>query len=126
MEARQLQLRAGRASRRGGNKPGPARDYSLKTAMTRNANGSGSPNLTTASSSLRGRKSHGRGAPQKGIALTGFSSFARENQPPRQNWGKFKAHKWGGFTGRLKHCESRPPNYASLRCRPGKGTDARP
>jgi len=34
--------------------------------------------------------------------LTGLSSFARENQPPRQNWGKFKAHKWGGFTGRLK------------------------
>jgi transposase len=29
---RQLELRAGRASRRGGNKPGPARDYSLKTA----------------------------------------------------------------------------------------------
>ena len=21
---------------------------------------------------------------------------------PRQNWGKFKAHKWGGFTGRLE------------------------
>ena len=20
---------------------------------------------------------------------------------PRQNWGKFEAHKWGGFTGRL-------------------------
>ena len=28
---RELELRAGRASRRGGNKPGPARDYSLKT-----------------------------------------------------------------------------------------------
>jgi hypothetical protein len=27
----ELELRAGRASRRGGNKPGPARDYSLKT-----------------------------------------------------------------------------------------------
>ena len=35
------------------------------------------------------------------FALTGFSSFARENQPPRQNWGKFKAHNWGRFTGRL-------------------------
>ena len=23
-------------------------------------------------------------------------------EPPRQNWGKFKAHKWGGFTGRLE------------------------
>ena len=22
---------------------------------------------------------------------------------PRQNWGKFEAHKWGGFTGRLEH-----------------------
>ena len=21
---------------------------------------------------------------------------------PRQNWGKFEAHKWGGFTGRLE------------------------
>ena len=21
-------------------------------------------------------------------------------QPPRQNWGKFEAHKWGGFTAR--------------------------
>ena len=28
---RELELRAGRASRRGGNKPGPATDYSLKT-----------------------------------------------------------------------------------------------
>jgi transposase len=28
---RELELRAGRGSRRGGNKPGPARDYSLKT-----------------------------------------------------------------------------------------------
>jgi hypothetical protein len=28
---RELELRPGRASRRGGNKPGPARDYSLKT-----------------------------------------------------------------------------------------------
>ena len=64
---RQLELRAGRASRHGGNKPGPARDYSLKTALTRNPNGSGSPNLTTAASSLRGRKSHRRGVrvPQK-------------------------------------------------------------
>ena len=24
-----------------------------------------------------------------------------EHRTPRQNWGKFKAHKWGGFTGRL-------------------------
>ena len=21
-------------------------------------------------------------------------------EPPRQNWGKFEAHKWGGFTAR--------------------------
>jgi hypothetical protein len=34
--------------------------------------------------------------------LLGFSGFVRENQPSRQNWGKIKAHKWGGFTGRLK------------------------
>jgi transposase len=32
---RQLELRAGRTSRRGGNKPGPARDYSIKTARDR-------------------------------------------------------------------------------------------
>jgi hypothetical protein len=25
-----------------------------------------------------------------------------EDRTPRQNWGKFKAHKWGGFTGRLE------------------------
>jgi hypothetical protein len=24
-----------------------------------------------------------------------------EHRTPRQNGGKFKAHKWGGFTGRL-------------------------
>ena len=28
---------------------------------------------------------------------------------PRQNWGKFEAHKWGGFTGRLE-----PPAIFSL------------
>ena len=25
-----------------------------------------------------------------------------EDWASRQNWGKFKAHKWGGFTGRLE------------------------
>ena len=26
-------------------------------------------------------------------------------QPPRQNWGKFEAHKWGGFTARSHPAE---------------------
>src|SRR4029079_17874380 len=26
-----------------------------------------------------------------------------------QNWGKFKAHKWGGFTSRLEAAEARVP-----------------
>ena len=32
---------------------------------------------------------------------TRLSDFVPEDRTPRQNWGKFKAHKWGGFTGRL-------------------------
>jgi hypothetical protein len=27
---------------------------------------------------------------------------------PRQNWGKFEAHKWGGFTGRLEQARIDP------------------
>jgi hypothetical protein len=42
-----------------------------------------SPNLTTVSlPPAKGRRA------SAGIALTGFSGFARENQLPRQNWGK--------------------------------------
>jgi hypothetical protein len=33
------------------------------------------------------------------------TSFPRT---PRQNWGKFKAHKWGGFTGRSEPLQRRP------------------
>ena len=55
-----------------------------------------SPNLTTVSLPPAKGRSIGRNR------VDWVSSFARENQPPRQNWGKFKAHKWGGFAGRLK------------------------
>ena len=54
-----------------------------------------SPNLTTVPSLPP------RGEASAGIAPTGLSDFAPEDRTPRQNWGKFKAHKWGGFTGRL-------------------------
>ena len=36
----------------------------------------------------------------KAVRYTRLSDFAPEDRTPRQNWGKFKAHKWGGFTGR--------------------------
>jgi hypothetical protein len=33
---------------------------------------------------------------------TGLSGVAPKGLPPRQNWGKFEAPKWGGFTARLE------------------------
>ena len=43
--------------------------------------------------------------PAKGEALAAMVSAhlagnVLAGQPPRQNWGKFEAHKWGGFTAR--------------------------
>jgi hypothetical protein len=39
MKQRQMQLEAGANSRRGGNAPGPARDYSVKALASRNGPG---------------------------------------------------------------------------------------
>ena len=35
--------------------------------------------------------------------LKDLKPYANSPRTPRQNWGKFKAHKWGGFTSRLDH-----------------------
>ena len=44
-------------------------------------------------------------------------TFALEDRTPRQNWGKFKAHKWGGeFTGRSKCVIGGQPKYGETRC----------
>jgi len=45
--------------------------------------------------------------PAKGEASAGFAPTRLSGHTPggwasRQNWGKFKAHKWGGFIGRLE------------------------
>ena len=40
---------------------------------------------------------------------------------PRQNWGKFEAHKWGGFTARL---DKAPERLAGLRTAEGTGLPA--
>ena len=53
-----------------------------------------SPNLTTV------LLPPAMGEASAGIAPARLSDFAPEDRTPRQNWGKFKAHKWGGFTGR--------------------------
>jgi hypothetical protein len=39
-----------------------------------------------------------------------------EHRTPRQNWGKFKAHKWGGFTSRLdrRHTQGLMPLVVAL------------
>jgi hypothetical protein len=42
-----------------------------------------------------------RGEASAGFAPTRLSDFVPKDRTPRQNWGKFKAHKWGGFTGRF-------------------------
>ena len=48
-----------------------------------------------------------RSLPPRGEASAGFEPTRLSGHTPggwasRQNWGKFKAHKWGGFTGRLE------------------------
>ena len=54
-----------------------------------------SPNLTTVPLPPAKGRSIGRNRADRALGRS------PKDRPPRQNWGKFKAHKWGGFTGRL-------------------------
>ncbi len=55
-----------------------------------------SPNLTTVPLPPAKRRSIGRNRADQALGLI------PEDRTPRQNWGKFEAHKWRGFTGRLE------------------------
>jgi hypothetical protein len=70
---RELELKAGSTSRRGGNKAGPARDYSLK----------GTSNNTLLWLSERLRRSC-QGGPPIGTALTPSWPFARHTDATRE------------------------------------------
>jgi hypothetical protein len=66
MKQRQMQLKAGAASRRGGNAPGPARDYSIRRCANRSGPGSSRRREPTRGSSRpgpRGRKRSGSERP---------------------------------------------------------------
>jgi hypothetical protein len=58
------------------------------------------PNLTTVLLPPATGRSIGRNRTDQALGL------CPEDRTLRQNWGKFKAHKWGGFTGRS---ENTPP-----------------
>ncbi len=57
-----------------------------------------SPNLTTVPLPPANGRSIGR------IRAAQPLGACPGGRAPRQNWGKFEAHKWGGFTGRLELC----------------------
>jgi hypothetical protein len=77
-----------------------------------------SPNLTTV------LLPPATGEASAGIAPARLSDFAPEDRTPRQNWGKFKAHKWGGFTGHseaAEHHENAAKSHRAAAEHHGKG-----